>query len=402
MDTVQVGEALLGQVDVLTPQIVDQIWEGIPGYSAPWLSRDDLVTGVTNVTTGVLRAFVGLQGDVAPELERARELGATRALQGVALESVVHSFRTVERALAEAVVSASDGMPVAELSEALKRLADGFDELSSAAIASYQDIHQSISAHLGSASSGFVTALMSGSMDAGELADKAALLDLDSEGTFQAFALHVGGDAPAERRIQLQRRAFHQLPAGRGRRSLTRAVRDSDVFIVPAALDSRTVDGLARSLFQNAGYPVWLSLGAPCAGLRHAGRSAHQAVEAMRIATLTRPPQTVTAFDDVLLDVMLLHSETATSRMVTLWFEPLAGHPHLLETIQVFLAEDMSIKACAERLFVHTNTVAYRLRRIQELTGVDPRDPLTLVRMTLALRARELRDAAAERRPESF
>lgn len=394
MDAMQVGSRLLQDADKLTADMVDQIWELIPGYSSPWINREDLVTGVTNVVVGVLQAFIGPDGDIAPEVGRARELGATRALQGVNLEAVIQSFRRMERTLSQAFIALSGGLPVPELQEALRRLSDGFDELSSAAIASYQEIQHSVSAQLGSAGNGFLTGLIAGTMEPEEIVERAHLLELDPDGAYQAFAFHIGGDAPVQRRAQLQRRAFSRLPSTKRGRSLLASVRGYDVFLVSAPIDTVTVEALADSLFHNTGYPVWLSLGAPADGLANAARSAHQAMEAMRIATVAAPPQTVTHFDDVLLDIILLHSDTATSRLVSLTYEPLVPYPHLIETVQAFLAGRLSIKACAEALFLHPNTVAYRLRRIQELTGLDPRDPRALLRMELAVRAHALRDAA--------
>ncbi|MER6427529.1 helix-turn-helix domain-containing protein [Streptomyces sp900105245] len=44
----------------------------------------------------------------------------------------------------------------------------------------------------------------------------------------------------------------------------------------------------------------------------------------------------------------------------------------------------------AERLFVHPNTVRYRLRRIEELTGRPLTDPLTVADLGAALYALRL------------
>jgi DNA-binding PucR family transcriptional regulator len=48
----------------------------------------------------------------------------------------------------------------------------------------------------------------------------------------------------------------------------------------------------------------------------------------------------------------------------------------------------MSVRGAATRLHVHPNTVIYRLARIRELTGFDPRHVRHLVAFLLALRAR--------------
>ena len=51
------------------------------------------------------------------------------------------------------------------------------------------------------------------------------------------------------------------------------------------------------------------------------------------------------------------------------------GHlnKELLDTLRVFLEKDMSITDSSRALFIHRNTLTYRLDRITELTGYNPR-----------------------------
>ncbi len=63
-------------------------------------------------------------------------------------------------------------------------------------------------------------------------------------------------------------------------------------------------------------------------------------------------------------------------------YEPLlAGGTALLDTLTTYLEQGSSLEATARMLFVHPNTVRYRLRRVAELTGYTPsagRDGFTL------------------------
>jgi DNA-binding PucR family transcriptional regulator len=71
----------------------------------------------------------------------------------------------------------------------------------------------------------------------------------------------------------------------------------------------------------------------------------------------------------------------------TVWRPLATGGATLIETLDAYLEVGGVLEACARRLFVHPNTVRYRLRRITELTGrtpSDPRDALVL-RMGLAV-----------------
>jgi len=62
----------------------------------------------------------------------------------------------------------------------------------------------------------------------------------------------------------------------------------------------------------------------------------------------------------------------------------------LLHTLRAFLEEDRVQRRAAARCFVHVNTIVYRVRRIEELLGVDLGDPAAVFDITLALRILDL------------
>ena len=57
----------------------------------------------------------------------------------------------------------------------------------------------------------------------------------------------------------------------------------------------------------------------------------------------------------------------------------------LIETARVFAASDLNLRVTAERLQVHPNTAQYRLRRIEERTGRNPRRISDLVDLLSAI-----------------
>ena len=61
-------------------------------------------------------------------------------------------------------------------------------------------------------------------------------------------------------------------------------------------------------------------------------------------------------------------------------------HAELLPTLRSFLACDGSWSACASRMYVHVNTVRYRVGRIEALTGRDLSALADRVDFFLALR----------------
>lgn len=46
-------------------------------------------------------------------------------------------------------------------------------------------------------------------------------------------------------------------------------------------------------------------------------------------------------------------------------------HTSLLHTLEVYLSQNCRLKPTAERLFIHINTLKYRLNQITELTSIS-------------------------------
>jgi DNA-binding PucR family transcriptional regulator len=63
----------------------------------------------------------------------------------------------------------------------------------------------------------------------------------------------------------------------------------------------------------------------------------------------------------------------------------LLGDGELLETLEVFLQEDLNLTQTALKLKVHRNTVIYRLDKITEWVGKDPRRFTDAVELYLAI-----------------
>jgi sugar diacid utilization regulator len=59
----------------------------------------------------------------------------------------------------------------------------------------------------------------------------------------------------------------------------------------------------------------------------------------------------------------------------------------LLSTLEAYLAQDCNMNATARAIFAHRHTVAYRLDRIKELTGLDPGSSSDRERIGLGIKA---------------
>ena len=67
---------------------------------------------------------------------------------------------------------------------------------------------------------------------------------------------------------------------------------------------------------------------------------------------------------------------------------PLDEQTMLLETLYVYLESHCQISETAKRLFVHRNTVIYRLEKCSTLLKKDLKDPEVTIQLRLALRIR--------------
>jgi DNA-binding PucR family transcriptional regulator len=129
-----------------------------------------------------------------------------------------------------------------------------------------------------------------------------------------------------------------------------------------------------------------LVVGPVVPNLRSAAASAQAALSGLRAATAwPDAPRPVSA--DELLPERALDGDTgARAQLVSQVYEPLlAGGSALVDTLSTYLEQGSSLEATARILFVHPNTVRYRLRRVTELTAYAPSDGRDGVALWMAI-----------------
>ena len=120
--------------------------------------------------------------------------------------------------------------------------------------------------------------------------------------------------------------------------------------------------------------PVVIGPTAPM--LTAAYHSASEAISGMNaVAGWSGAPRPVLA-RELLPERALMGDASAVAALHTDVMRPLAdAGPTLTETLDAYLDCGGAIEACARKLFVHPNTVRYRLKRIADFTGRDPTQP---------------------------
>ncbi len=116
-------------------------------------------------------------------------------------------------------------------------------------------------------------------------------------------------------------------------------------------------------------------VGPPAADLQSAVLSAGAALAGLRAAPAWPDAPRPVLATDLLPERALDGDESARAELISNIYEPLVrGGTALLDTVMTYLEQGNSLEATRRLLFVHPNTVRYRLRRVSELTGVVPGD----------------------------
>ena len=111
-------------------------------------------------------------------------------------------------------------------------------------------------------------------------------------------------------------------------------------------------------------------------------KSAKAALAGFSVAKSWRNAGRPLAADDLLPERALAGDPLARRKLIASIYEPLRDHPlDLLGTVWTYVETGHSLEATARELFVHPNTVRYRLKKVSEVLDWDPgvaRDALTL------------------------
>jgi DNA-binding PucR family transcriptional regulator len=167
--------------------------------------------------------------------------------------------------------------------------------------------------------------------------------------------------------------------ARRARLDLLAGVQGKRLIIVLGGTDDPI--GAAEKMAGRFG-PGPVIVGPLVKDLRSASASARAALAALRAAPAWPDAPRPAGADELLPERALDGDQDARSVLIADVYEPLvAGGTALIDTLTTYLEQGSSLEATARLLFVHPNTVRYRLKRVAELTEYTPsvgRDAFTL------------------------
>jgi len=210
-----------------------------------------------------------------------------------------------------------------------------------------------------------------------ELADlqtASARLRYDLDRTHLAFVVwHDRPDETGSEALATLERAGQEVAA---------ALSDTRPLLVPRARlliagwaawpDGGARDALTKLHLDAHGFPgVLAACGSPVSGVEGFRRSHDEALDARRVAILTRRRQgTMTLYEDVALAALASTDAVRAREFVRSELGALAGDDdrtaRLAATLQVYLEENLSPRRTAQRLGVHENTISNRINAAQE------------------------------------
>jgi len=372
----------------------------IPLYSQ--LPREQLHGDILTITEANLRSFFRLLRTGEPlsadEFAGVRLSAARRAEERVPLDAVLTAYHVGARIGWQALVEEHTPDETEALLAAAARVLVYTQQVTAAVASAYLEEQQSIFGEERDAARLLASALLSG-----EPADaQAARLGVSIAPAYVVVALRmaphpdesddrdVGGAVAARRKV---RRAQAALDEWAGESTVTLLDASGGAVFLPtspeaaAALVDRLPD-LAVDVEKAAGVPVVLG-GAVAVGVADVPRAAAQAQDIVRLARILDKPPGAYVLRDVLLEYQLTRPSDAQETLASL-IEPLDRNPDLLRTLEAYLDSDLDRRRTAAALHVHPNTFDYRLRRIIDLTGLDPATTHGLQLLGAALAARRL------------
>jgi PucR C-terminal helix-turn-helix domain/GGDEF-like domain len=340
---------------------------------------------------------------VAPaELRRFRSLGRAAAEAGTSLKALVDLYLSATWRVWPTLPAIAAQADVATLRAAGVAVLRASDDVVAALCEGYEEARHARVVAEDAGRRELIDDLLTGTSDIGTLIERAAAYGLLLE------ARHIVLVAHADRRFRDGKGITRDVEAGlltrlEQRAGLLVATKDGLlVCVVPAEGDparaGTTVwsDIVATRLGRQAGMRWRIGVSRARAGLGGVRAGFEEARRTVDVATMLDLPDRVVHAEDLLVYQVLLRDRPALEELVTTVLTPLlearGGPQPLLDTLEAYFATGGVTLAAARRLHLSPRAFTYRLERITELTGHDPRSPdARFALQTATLGARLLR-----------
>lgn len=396
-----VATRLAADLPNLVKAVLTEVVARVPGYQQ--LPVEELSGDISRVIHHTLQSFIAvLRSGVMPnaeELAFLRESAARRADEGLPIDVVLTAYHVGVQVIWDSLATDVRPEEVADVMALQSTTLRYLELITPTVAAGYLEQRQSIYGDEHSARHTLLTALLDGQPPAEEAAGQAGVRLPPS---YLVLSLALGkhpdegqpGIDPGVVARRKLRRLRNELERRTHEPALSSLTVDGGTVLLPVSVpaehlstsDWTTVGELTATMSKAAG--VDITVGATAAEPTAVSSAAKTAREVLQVAMRAGRPPGVYRLDDVLLEYQLARPGAARERLGAV-LNPLADSPELLETLAVYLRLG-GRRPTAGKLHVHPNTIDYRLRRIQELTGLDATHPADISTLSAALAARRM------------
>ncbi|MGE5632856.1 MAG: CdaR family transcriptional regulator [Caulobacteraceae bacterium] len=167
-----------------------------------------------------------------------------------------------------------------------------------------------------------------------------------------------------------------------------------DRFIIYKHLDGEISDFCRRTedlLKSELGLQMYMGIGSLCSGIGDYYKSYELANRLVNIGRKTDPQKLIYNAENYKVQLLLQSikrddKEQYMSSLGEILSSRASGNSReLLDTAKIYFEKGMSIKDTAEALFLHRNTILYRINRLKEQYGLDITDPYTCMLLYLGI-----------------
>ena len=136
-------------------------------------------------------------------------------------------------------------------------------------------------------------------------------------------------------------------------------------------------EAVQETVMEEAVQNVMVGIGECKHTLAQLGESYAEARRAMEVGHIFNPTQNIHVFQRLMLERFLMNvSREEGQHYHNLLFNRKTAklfNEEMLQTIDMFFRKDLNLSDTARQLFIHRNTLVYRLDKVQRLTGLDLR-----------------------------
>ncbi|MFT4087841.1 MAG: helix-turn-helix domain-containing protein [Gordonia sp. (in: high G+C Gram-positive bacteria)] len=359
--------------------------EGLGSTAPDGLPEDYYTADVLPVIVGTGQAVLeALSVDVELTYDEVSAfvgpIAEQHAEERLPIDVLLRGVHGSAQVLLDAAAALASPDEMSELVAVGKRLLSLMTDINLVIIAVYEDVEASIYRAEREARRELCVALVAGA-PAAELAARADTVIAARYLVVSILVADEGDPVPAadlvmRKRMRILQRRFDAVTSG-----TTPATFDGARGVALIAENAGTADirdherleALALFLTEQYGAPVYLSEIDRVAP-EDIPEAANDGAELTRLAVALERPAGAYRFEDLLVEYQITRPSPARDRLAR-QMAPLLDQPHLYETLVAYLKYGADRKTAAQMVHVHPNTFTYRLRRVADLTGLDPADP---------------------------